>query len=153
MALPKYKTPEYQAWRNIRFMCSENDGHVAWHRYGGRGIRVCERWQGSFDAFLADVGPRPANGWWLTRVDGDGHYEPGNVVWAEPKAAMAKRGDYVRTGGGSHLRKVVEWKGEQRFLADLTKEHGINRYTLRWRLSVGWDLERALTTPVRRYEK
>jgi hypothetical protein len=150
MADPKYKTPEYQAWRNIRFMCSDNPAHSRWHRYGGRGIRVCERWQGSFDAFLADVGPRPANGWWLTRVDGDGHYEPGNVVWAEPKAAMAKRGDYERRG---RPPRMVEWKGERRAMEDLCKEHGVMADTVRWRIRRGWDLERALTTPVRRYEK
>jgi hypothetical protein len=60
--------------------------------YGGRGIKVCERWQGDhgFVNFLADIGPPPA-GKTLDRINNDGHYEPGNVRWATAKEQRANQ--------------------------------------------------------------
>jgi hypothetical protein len=74
------QTAEYRAWQNLKNRCS-NPRLKEWRYYGGRGIRVCERWQRSFSAFLADVGPKPAPDLQIDRIDNDGHYEPGNVRW------------------------------------------------------------------------
>jgi hypothetical protein len=75
----RHLPPEYIAWCNMLARCTNPD-HRNYRHYGGRGIRVCERWQ-DFRNFLADVGPRPP-GLTLDRINNDGHYEPGNVRWA-----------------------------------------------------------------------
>ena len=69
-----------------------NPNHQAFKNYGGRGIKVCERWQHDFAAFLADVGPRPSPNHWLDRYpNNDGHYEPGNTRWATRKESAANK--------------------------------------------------------------
>lgn len=74
-------TPEWNAWHSMQERCM-NPKNDSWKHYGGRGIRVCDRWQESFNNFFIDVGPRPGNEFSLDRIDNEGHYEPGNVRWA-----------------------------------------------------------------------
>jgi hypothetical protein len=69
-----------------------NPNHDSYPRYGGRGIRVCDRWLASFEDFLADMGRKPSDTHSIDRKDNDGHYDPGNCRWATGVEQQANRG-------------------------------------------------------------
>jgi len=72
--------PIYGVWSAMKVRCYNKKMH-AYDRYGGRGIKVCDRWH-QFENFLADMGPTYRNGLTLDREDNDGDYEPSNCYWA-----------------------------------------------------------------------
>ena len=68
-----------------------NKNSEDYHRYGGRGIKVCERWINSFENFLTDVGFAPSPDHSIDRINNDGYYEPRNVRWATKSEQASNR--------------------------------------------------------------
>lgn len=81
-------TSIYKRWEAMMQRCY-NPNSTSYSYYGGRGIRVCDRWH-SFDAFYADMGDPPAE-LTLDRIDVNGDYEPNNCRWADRKTQTANR--------------------------------------------------------------
>lgn len=90
----------YHIWQYIIQRCT-NPKNTGYRRYGGRGIKVCDRWLESFENFLADVGERPSPKHSLDRIDNDKGYESGNCRWATRYQQHRNRATnrFVEVGG------------------------------------------------------
>jgi hypothetical protein len=119
-----------------------NQNDQAYDRYGGRGIKVCERWQ-SFENFLADMGERPA-GTSLDRYpDPNGDYEPDNCRWATAKQQANNRRLAVTA-------RILDHDGLSLTMTEWCARLGIHKATLGGRLARGWSVHKALTVPPKR---
>lgn len=132
----------YSIYAGMKERCS-NPQHCAYSSYGGRGISYCEDWQ-SFQNFKAWA---ESNGYTddltLDRIDVNGNYEPSNCRWSTFKEQQNNRTN-------NHF---IEYNGELKTLQQWGEIFNIKWTTLYKRLQSGWDVEKALTTPVRKYNK
>lgn len=129
-------SPTYHSWACMMQRCT-NPKRQYWAHYGGRGIKVCDRWR-SFDAFLADMGERPP-GTTLDREDNDRDYTPENCRWADASTQARNSSQVVR----------VTLRGETRTLPDWCEKLSRSINTVRCRVKrYGMSYEEALTRPL-----
>lgn len=138
----KDKGKTYRVWCGMRDRCN-NPLHKSWRYYGGRGIKVCERWN-SFGNFLADMGEAPI-GLTIERIDTNGNYEPTNCRWATVVEQARNRRSVVRIFAFGESKLACEWAEDFRCAVPLT--------ALEKRISAGWHPERAISAPRRRYRE
>ncbi len=132
-----HQTPEYKSWACMKTRCL-NSKTKAYPNYGGRGIKVCDRWADSFPSFLADMGPRPGPDYSLDRYpDNNGDYTPGNVRWAT-------RNEQRRN---SRQNIFLTINGETRCLTDWANIAGVAGPTLSGRVKRNWPVSELLSPP------
>ncbi len=131
----KRMTSEYICWASMLTRCY-NAKRKDFHRYGGRGITVCDRWRNSFENFLEDMGRKPTPKHTLDRhPDNNGNYEKSNCRWATMK-------EQCNNTRRSRAITIGEKTLPAHELADI---YGIPLQRLLRRLNAGWDAISALT--------
>lgn len=130
----RVETREFVTWKSMIQRCSDPNT-IGWKNYGGRGIKVCERWL-SFENFLADMGERPEGKSLDRHPNQDGNYEPGNCRWATKKQQARNKTN----------NRLIVVDGISMTLAEACECYGVRPGLLRDRIERGWSPERALTT-------
>lgn len=133
------KTKFYSVWKNMKNRCL-NKKVPAYKDYGGRGIKVCERWLESFMNFYNDMFDSYNEELEIDRIDNNGNYEPSNCRWATCKEQSLNRRSTI----------MVEINGEIKCVSAWARIKGLNRGTVSKRISKGWSPFKALTTPIKK---
>lgn len=127
------KTSEYNIWRSMRQRCQRKN-HGSYKFYGGRGIKVCDRWQ-TFENFYKDMGAKPTSKHTIERVNNDGNYEPSNCKWATRKEQAQNR---------RPSKPLTTFNGKSQSLADWAKELGVRPGLIYERKAAGLPLDQVL---------
>lgn len=128
------RSPTYNTWRSMRARCKYKSVD-RFSEYGGRGIKVCERWQNSFANFLEDMGARPENHT-IDRIDVNGDYEPSNCRWAKAEVQSNNK----------RCSRLIEIYGKRMSVKQWHKivSHQVESRTIYSRLDAGWTAKEAV---------
>lgn len=133
-----FNHPLHITWVMMKQRC-ENPNAAGYGNYGGRGVRVCDRWQ-DFGLFLEDVGLPPSDKHTVDRFpDKDGNYELSNFRWATPKEQLRN----------TRSNRFLEFNGVSKTIAEWSEITGLNHGTIWRRIENGWPIEKALTKKVK----
>jgi len=128
-------TPTWYTWRYMRSRCL-NPQSTEYENYGGRGIKICKRWD-SFINFFEDMGWKPED-MTIDRINNDGDYTPENCRWATK----------IEQCNNTRRNVFIRFKNIELTISQWAKKLNINRITLGNRIRRGWTIERALTQEV-----
>lgn len=120
------KSITYKSWIGAKQRCTNPKNHN-YDNYGGRGIKMCDRWMNSFVAFLNDMGERPSREYTLDRIDVNGNYELSNCRWAARKIQSNNRRDNV----------FLDVNGKRLTVSEFSVQYGINRSNVDYELKRG----------------
>lgn len=136
------KSKIYGVWKSMLRRC-EKPNETGFKNYGGRGIKVCERWH-IFENFFADMGHAPEEGYTLDRINNDGNYCKENCKWS----------DWTEQHGNKRNSRYLTAFGKSQSLHAWAREYGCNARTLHNRVYRGRvPLEIALAAPVHKGRK
>lgn len=137
----QYKTRLYRIWRGMVARCKYKYPNRFIH-YSGKGIKVCSEWEKDFNAFAEWANQ---NGYTdkltIDRKDNNGDYTPENCRWVDYHTQACNRGN-------NHL---LTYKGETKTLTEWAEEYDIDYTIIKDRIKLGWDVEKAITTPKMKY--
>jgi hypothetical protein len=117
------KHPDYSIWTKLKHRCL-NPNDKSYKHYGGRGIKICDRWINSFENFINDLGWRPSKNYSLERIDYNKDYCPENCKWIL-KSEQSKNCRRV---------KLIDYDNQKYCLTDLCKKLGLSYSTMRHRV-------------------
>lgn len=126
----------YAVYRSMLDRC-RLPTHQAWANYGGRGIKVCARWQESFANFWADMGNTYEKGLTIDRIDNNGNYEKDNCRWVSAKRQARNKRSNI----------IINTPWGRMTAAEAADRAGVNRTTVYYRLSVGMPDSLVLLAP------
>lgn len=126
-------TPEYRTWMVMMNRCY-NPANIGYYLYGGRGIRVCNRWKKSVEKFVKDMGKKPSPKHTIDRIDTNGDYRPSNCRWV----TQAVQNRNTRTN------RMITFQGITLCVTDWAKKIGIS-YPALWHRLKRMSLNDALT--------
>lgn len=132
---------EYRVWNSLKQRCN-NPKYPMFYMYGAKGIEVSKRWSNSFINFLSDMSNAPSEKHTIIRINKNKNYTKSNCMWSANKDMSSEKPTLFK----------IDIKSKT--LKELSQIHNISYSTLSTRVnSLGWSIERALSTKARKYRK
>ena len=137
----------YRTWSGIKSRCFDQNSNN-YHNYGGRGITMCDEWKNDYNTFKKwalhngydESGGRDCS---IDRIDTNGNYDPYNCKWSTAK----------EQANNTRRNTFVKYDGVEYTLSQLADKAGLNYSTFMSRYSRGWDIDKILNCPVRKYRR
>lgn len=129
----------YSIWNGMKIRCY-NDKCERYYRYGGRGIKICDKWRNDFQSFYDwSMDHGYSDDLTIDRINNDGNYEPGNCRWATLQEQQHNKSNNI----------FITYNGKTQDIKQWAEELGIYYQTLYFRIISGWPVEKAFFEPVK----